>query len=430
MRINRMNANLFWKNEFMKNILTLSFGIGASQLIVFIAQLALRRLFTPEEFGAFDVYFNIFGILVVISALRYEMAIVLPKKDDKASNLLVLSILFSFAFNILIFLLILFNKNGISRLLSFPDKYSEWLFLLPLTTFLFSSYQAINYWLIRKKAFRLSSFNKIARRGIEGTTQVTFGYLKYSYGLVIGDLFGNFLNFVVGLTQILKQKFSLKFISKANLLYVFKRYIEFPKYNLIPGLLNTLSTALPFLIINKFYGGANTGYFGLSKMVLAIPIALISTAVSQVLFQRITEKRNSGISIKPDINRIAFYLGCIALAELLVFSLWGVELLTFLFDETWRRSGEFIQIIVFSSAINFVVSPLSIIFVALEKIRIQAIWQSCYFLLILFLFLFNDFSIENFLYVFVVIDVIAYTAYYFLIKRVLTQYEYALLKNK
>jgi len=425
-----MNANLFWKNEFMKNILTLSFGIGASQLIVFVAQLLLRRLFTPEEFGAFDVYFNIFGILVVIAALRYEMAIILPKKDDKASNLLVLSILFSFAFNILIFLLILFNRNGISRLLSFPDKYSYWLFLLPFTTFFFSSYQAINYWLIRKKAFRLSSFNKIARRGIEGTTQVTFGYLKYSYGLVIGDLFGNFLNFVVGLTQIFRQKFSLKFISKANLLYVFKRYIEFPKYNLIPGLLNTLSTALPFLIINKFYGGANTGYFGLSKMVLAIPIALISTAVSQVLFQRITEKRNSGISIKQDINRIAFYLGCLGLAELLVFSLWGVELLTFLFDETWRKSGEFIQIIVFSSVINFVVYPLSIIFVALERIKVQAIWQVCYFFFILFLFFAKNFSIERFLYTYVAIDIISYIGYFILIKKTLSKYEFSIIQKK
>jgi len=416
-------------NYFFRNILTLSFGIGASQLIVFVAQLVLRRLFTPEEFGAFDVYFSIFGILVVIAALRYEMAIVLPKTDDKASNLLVLSILFSFAFNILIFLLIFFNKNGISRLLNFPDKYSEWLFLLPLTTFFFSSYQAINYWLIRKKAFRLSSFNKIARRGIEGTTQVTFGYLKYSYGLVIGDLFGNLLNFIVGFTQLFRQKFSLKFISKGNLLYVFKRYIEFPKYNLIPGLLNTLSTALPFLIINKFYGGATTGYFGLSKMVLAIPVALISTAVSQVLFQRITEKRNSGISIKQDIYRIVLYLGCLGIAGILVFSLWGVELLTFLFDETWRRSGEFIQIIVFASMINFVVSPLSIIFVALEKIKIQAIWQTGYFLLIICLFLFKHLDIVDFLYVYVAIDGLSYIAYFMVIKRVLTQYEYGLMKN-
>jgi len=414
-------------NYFFRNILTLSFGIGVSQLIVFVAQLVLRRLYTPEEFGAFDVYFSIFGILVVIAALRYEMAIVLPKTDDKASNLLVLSILFSFVFNILIFLLILFNRNGISRLLSFPDKYSEWLFLLPFTTFLFSSYQAINYWLIRKKAFRQSSINKISRRSVEGTIQVTFGFLKYSYGLVIGDLFGNLLNFVAGLTQIFRQKFSLKFITKENLIYVFKRYIEFPKYNLIPGLLNTLSTALPFLIINKYYGGANTGYFGLSKMVLAIPIALISTAVSQVLFQRITEKRNSRISIKKDINRIAFYLSCLAFAELLVFSLWGVELLTFLFDETWRRSGEFIQIIVFSSAINFVVSPLSIIFVALERIKVQAVWQISYFLLILLLFLFISLPIENFLYAYVAIDIVSYLGYYILMKKVTNKYESSLV---
>jgi len=376
------------------------------------------------------VYFNIIGILVLIAALRYELAIILPKKDTNASNLVVLSILFSLVFNILILILLLFFRSTIVALLGFPEKYSDWLLLLPLTTFLFSSYQVINYWLIRKKAFIKSSFNKIIRRVTEGTTQITFGYLNNSFGLVLGDLCGNLFNFIIGLKQISKYGFSLKFISKDNLLYVFRRYNEFPKYNLIPGLLNTLSTALPFLIINRFYGVANTGYFGLSKTILAIPIAIISTAISQVLMQRIIERRNSGTSIKPEIYRIAFYLGCFSLIGILVFSLWGVELITFLFDDTWKKSGEFIQIIVFASAINFVVSPLSIIFVALEKLKSQAIWQSSHFLLILCLFLFKEFSIVDFLYVYVAIDVISYIAYFFLIKRILSHYEFSIVNIK
>jgi O-antigen/teichoic acid export membrane protein len=416
------------KNELIRNTFILSFGIGASQIVAFITQLIIRRLFTPVEFGAFDVYFNIFGILVVFAALRYEMSIILPKKDGDASNLVVLAILFSFAFSILIFLLLLFFRNSFTCLLGFPDKYSEWLLLLPLTTFFFSSSQIINYWLIRKKVYSKSSFNKIIRRAAEGTTQVSFGILKNSFGLVIGDLCGNLLNFIMGLKQLFNHSFSSKSISKDNLIYVFKRYFDFPKYNLIPGLLNTLSTALPFLIINKFYGGANTGYFGLSKMILAIPIAIISTAISQVLLQQITEKRNLGISIKPEFNRIAFNLGCLGLTGILIFSIWGVELLTFLFDETWKRSGEFIQIIVFASAINFVVSPLSIIFVALEKLKAQAIWQTSYFLLILSLFLFKNLPIEYFLYVYVAIDILSYIAYFFLIEKVLSQYEFSRVK--
>jgi len=66
-----MIRKLLQENEFFRNILIISFGVGASQIIIFLFQLILRRLFTPEEFGAFDVYFNIFGILVVLQ--HYDM---------------------------------------------------------------------------------------------------------------------------------------------------------------------------------------------------------------------------------------------------------------------------------------------------------------------------------------------------------------------
>ncbi len=420
------NALSFLKKEGIMNTLTLSIGVGISQLIIFIIQLVTRRLFTPEEFGAYDVYFNIFGVLVVFVALRYEMAIVLPKEDSMASNLAVLAILFSFGLNFLIFIFVLIFRPLVASLLNFPLKYSFWLLLLPATTFLFSSYQVINYWLIRKKAFRLSSVNKITRRSTEGTTQIIFGYLKSSFGLVLGDLLGNFVNYLMGLRQLFRYNFSLKPVTRYNLGIAFRKYIQFPKYNLLPALLNTISTALPFLIINKFYGGSITGYFGLSKMILAIPIALISTSVSQVLLQRLTEKRNSGISIKKDINHTAFYLAAMGLIGVLVLSLWGVELLTFLFDKTWKRSGEFIQIIVFASAFNFIVSPLSIIFVALEKLNIQAVWQSLYFLLTLCLFLFRRLGIDEFLFIYVILDVVSYSAYFILIERVMVKYENSL----
>lgn len=417
---------LLFKNKTIKNIFTLTFGIGISQLIILAIQLITRRLFTPEEFGAFDVYFNIFGILVVVATLRYEMAVILPKEDAGASNITVLAVFFSFCFSFLIFLLLVLFRNYLVTLLSFPVKYSGWLFFLPITTFLFSSYQVINYWLIRKRAYTLSSFNKIARRSTEGIIQVILGYIKSSVGLVIGDLTGNLINFSVGLKQIFSSSFTLKYISKRDLIDVFKRYSQFPKYNLVPALLNTVSTALPFLIINKFYGGAITGYFGLSKMILAVPSALVSTSVSQVLLQTITSKRNSGLSIMKEINRMTIYLGGIAVIEALILSIWGVEILTFLFDKTWTRSGEFIQIVVYASAINFVVSPLSIIFVALEKLKLQAFWQISYFVLILSLALCRNFSIINFLYVYITIDIVAYTIYYIIIHRVMISYEISL----
>lgn len=411
------------RKDGVKNTIILTTGVGVSQLIIFIIQLITRRLYSPEIFGVYDVYFNLLGILVVFVALRYEMAVVLPKEDDVASNIAALAIFFSFSLNLILLLAVLFFRSIISSVLNFPEKYSLWLLFLPFTTFFFSSYQVINYWLIRKKKFRSSSLNKIARRSSEGVFQVGLGFLKNSFGLISGDLAGNLVNFTIGLRQILHSGFTFKHVSVPNMKKVFYRYIQFPKYNLLPALLNTVSTALPFLIINKYYGSTVTGYFGLSKMILAIPVALISTSLSQVLLQRITEKKNSGMSIKKDVDRSALYLAGIGLAGTLILSLWGVELITFFFDKTWETSGRFIKIIVFASAINFVVSPLSIVFVTLEKLNIQAIWQGSYFLMTLGLLLFRQLPVEQFLYIYITIDIVSYLAYFILIEKVIAKYE-------
>jgi O-antigen/teichoic acid export membrane protein len=310
------------------------------------------------------------------------------------------------------------------------EQYAKWLFLLPVSVFLFSSYQALNYWLIRRKKFRISSANKVSRRLAEGSMQAGIGLIKNNIGLIAGDISGNLLNFIQGIFQVYKNGFKNSYVSLSEVKNVLKTYSEFPKFNLVPALLNTVCTALPFLLINRFYGSEITGYFGLSKMVLAIPIAVISTSLSQVLLQRITEKRNNGLSISKDISRIAVLLLLGATVGSLVFNLWGTEIITFLFNDKWHTSGVYIQVIVFASAINFIVSPLTIIFIALEKIRIHAIWQVFYFLLILSLYLATSYPIVKFLKTFVIIDLVAYMICSLLVLYVIKQYEQGIRKHE
>ena len=79
------------RSRFVGNVLTLASGTAVSQLITIVAIPLISRLFDPDEFGVAALFLSIVTLLSVVATLRFEKAIVLPKSDDTAVNLFMLS---------------------------------------------------------------------------------------------------------------------------------------------------------------------------------------------------------------------------------------------------------------------------------------------------------------------------------------------------
>lgn len=424
-----MNFNLLRQSSLVKNTFVLTSGTIVAQMIPILMQPVLRRIFEPQDFGIYSIYLSIIGIVTVISSFRYENAIILPKNDNLSVNIFALSIFINTFFNVLLFLLIIIFFPFFRDLLNFSSKESYLLFLIPLSVFLFGNYQIINFWLIRKKAFVSCAINKITRRGMEAVGQVTFGYIfKIPFGLVFGDILGNAANVISGIRQLRKTKFNYKIISKRKMKYALNKYSDFPKFNLLTNLLSAASFFLPTLFINKIFTTAIVGYFDLSKQVLAIPMALVSMSISQVLLQNISSKHNEKISIKKELYYLMMILSGIAVFEILIILFWGPDLFAFVFGSKWRISGEYSRIMVFSYALNFVASPFSAVFIALREIKLLGIWQLLYFIGICSLLLFEKLTVFAFLNYYVIIEIVAYFMYLILILFIIRKYELK-LKN-
>jgi O-antigen/teichoic acid export membrane protein len=401
----------------------LTSGITIAQAIPILLQPLLRRLFTPAEFGAYAIFLSIIEIIVSIGTLRYEMAIVLPNKDVMAANLFGLSVIISLAINAVVFLGILLFQQPIAHLVNFPPQFIYWLYFIPFVTLLFCISQSVNYWLIRKKAFWPSSVNKISRRGVEGGIQVALGFSHLNLGLVMGAFFGHMANIVSGIYQLRATEFQLKRIAKEKLRYVYRRYIDFPKYSTIPALLNVVSLLLPLFIINKIFSELETGYFDLTRQILLVPMALISSSLSQVLFQRITEKKNAGKSISREIHRITFILFVFSFIGALLLWFWGPDLFVIVFGKQWKMSGEIVKVVMIGFAFRFIVATLSIILVGLEKIKWYSLWQTLYFIAVLSLIFASELTFFQFCIFYSIIESVSYIAQYILIFFVLRQYE-------
>lgn len=411
-----------FSDAIVRNLSYLVTGTALAQVLIILFQLVLRRVFTPADFGAFAVYMSIIGIIAVIASLRYEQTIILPSDDNKAYNLLYLSFAIGIVVSIVTAIALWLFKQPFMRLINFPEKYSHWLTFVPVSLLCLSIYQALNYYLIRLKQFKLSASNKVERRIAEGVTQTSLGLVGNQTGLVWGDIAGQSVNALVAGLKVHKFVGKLK-VSWSTMKCVAREYKSFPLKNSFPAFLNALSLLLPTIFINRLFDEDVTGLFDLARMLLIMPLSLVTTSMGQVLVQRFTELRNKRQSIRHDFCRIAMLLAVLAVVFAVVAYLLAPTLLALIFGETWRESGYYVRILVWAFSFKFVVSPFNMVFTAFEKIGRLSVWQITYFLLIFSLLFAPISDIYGFLRYYLVVELVSYAIVAIMTIRVVYEYE-------
>ncbi len=408
--------------ELVKNFFTLITGNVVAQLIPIAAAPFITRIFDPVQFGLLGLFMVITNSLSVIAGGRFELAIMLPEEEKESKNVFSLSVFTSIVTGVLFLFIILLFHNGINSKLNAPE-FAPLLYLTPAIIFLISTYQSINYWLIRKKAFRKNAVNKIGQTFSSTAGSILFGLLHIPYGLVLGYAFGWFVINIVGIYQLYSSGFNIKGISVSGIKTVFFRYKHFLIYNTLPTLLNSVSSSLPLLFVNLFFASAITGYFTLSKQILFVPLSMVSFAISQVFFQRTSRLIQQRLSFKKDFNSLLYLLAGIGLIVFIAATLTGPLIFRFVFGEQWEISGVYTRILALSFSLQFVVTSFSILLPALNKIKTISAWQVSYFIIICLLYFIGKNNIWVFLYSYLCIDVIMYSVYFVLILNAINSYE-------
>ena len=409
-------------NEFVKNFLTLITGNVIAQLIPILASPFLTRIFSPADFGLLGLFMVITNSFSVVGAARYELAIMLPEKDEEAKNVFALSLFISICTGIIFGTLTIFFHDLIIEKLQRPD-FSLVLYLAPVVILFISLYQALNYWLIRKKEFQKNAINKIGQTFSSTSGSIVLGLLGVPYGIVIGYALGWVAINLVGWIQLRTTGFKKDGITRGGMRKMFSVHRDFLTYNALPALMNSISTSLPLFFINLFYVSAIAGYFTLARQVLIVPISFISYAVSQVLFQRATEKIQQKLSIKKEFKNLFILLSCVAAFVFVVVASTGPWLFCLVFGSQWEAAGEYARILALSCSIQFLVSSFSILLPALGRVKTISAWQVVYFIFVCSLSFLSKKEIHSFLYAYLSIDVLMYSVYFVLILTALNRYE-------
>lgn len=414
-------------SDFLKNTITLIIGTATVNLIPIAFQPILRNLYSVETFGAMAVYTSILSIAISFFSLRYPLAIYLPKRIKDAFNLVILSWSIAIIFTIIFYIILYFYLEHFVAFVNFPTKYKSYLYLLPLSIFLFSINDTFNHWLIRNNLVKKTILIKFIKRLTDSFSALSFGAFGSTGGLFYSDVIGGLMQsiaaFVLGFKSLL-----FKSVTVAKVKGQAKTFHSYPLYNSGPALLNTLSLGLPIIVINANYSAEIAGYFDLTKMVLMVPISLVSMSLSKIIMQKFAEKFRGNFSIMSLFLKISFVLFAISLfliSLILLFGSFGFDLF---FGEKWANSASFAKILVFGISIKLIVSPLSSILNAINKIKLVSLWQIFYFLLIFILSVITINNIYTFLKIYILVDIIAYVVYYILILFSVKKYDAQLIQ--
>ena len=86
----RINKGL--DSKFIKNVIIMLTGTVGAQVVLLALSPVITRLYGPEAFGIMGTFNSMINIIVPIAALTYPVAIVLPKSEEKAKDLIFLLI--------------------------------------------------------------------------------------------------------------------------------------------------------------------------------------------------------------------------------------------------------------------------------------------------------------------------------------------------
>ena len=176
------------KSTFLKSVFTLMTGTTIAQAIPIIASPILTRIYTPEDFGLLALYLSIVSIVGVGITARYELAIMLPKKNKDALNLVVLSIFVSLVISVIVFILVLVSGKSFASILGNELIY-PWLYFVPFSLLLTGVYQSFNYWSNRNKKYRRLATNRVVQSTTTAGVNLGIGIIKKGpYGLILGNI--------------------------------------------------------------------------------------------------------------------------------------------------------------------------------------------------------------------------------------------------
>ena len=338
---------------FLRDSGTLLSGSLIAQGIAFLAYLVLGRLFTPDDFGLYNIFYSYIEVLIILSTCKYELAIVIADSDDQAAALtrltLRLNALFSSLLLLIALLLALFHVT--------PSSLPPQLYLLiPPMVFFCGTTRVYTFLFNRYKHYRQIAISEVVT-SLGGTLlKILFGLLSgtmqlfHTLGLPLGTILGKVAGNIYYRLQVkkyeLRTKTSLSHPNTSYFIALSSSFKNFPLYTMPKELVSSFSANLPFLWLSVHFDNALIGLFGLALTFTMRPVGILANAFEKVFYASYSEKVRQHQPLWHDTLRFTLALNAVVVPIVVVAFFFAEPLFTFLFGDKWVGTGYYVRCII------------------------------------------------------------------------------------
>ncbi len=358
---------------FARNVLQLGGGNVAAQVISIVAVPVITRLYAPDQFGAFAFVFSLVAVAFPVSTLRLNSAMLLPKDEETADDLLLLSIASVVVSALLVMPVVALIIQGMT---SIDDSTRAVLWFLAAGVLVHGLVHCFEFWLLRHKQYGLMAWGAVGESVADRLFVITMGLAQHALAawLALGRVVGSVVHLLVFLRAGKQVRFSWRErAAGGTLLRSLRRYREFPLYSTWAYLFANGGRELPTLIFAGLFSAAVAGMYSLGVRVLGFPMLLAGDAVSRVFLRYAIDLSDEPARLLDSTRllvRCAFYL---IFPPMLLLSVLGPQLFRFVFGPEWVDAGQFAQVLALSFLVSFLYRVLNVFFDIHDKQKMRLV---------------------------------------------------------
>lgn len=357
-------SNLRATSPVLAAVMTLISGMLGAQVIAFVLQIFIARVYSDVDKGLFGIYGSITGFVVTFAAMRFDLTIVLPDEDRVARVLWRLSrrcvVVSAFATSAACFVGARLLRDSYHQ----SDVLMWCLMASGVTVFLLAQIAVDQYWLIRKERFGRLAQNQVIQTMAITCGQLLFGLLLHGGlpAIMLGTIAGQ--GITLALLEHAIPEAHQRDDDAPRMRGVMRRYWRMP---LVNGP-NAIVDAVRLNGINLAIGAmsvAALGQFQQAWYVMQVPVGLITGSISQVFLKKLADTPPGGMSSL--VRRVLVRAFLAALIPFTVLYACAPWLFPFVFGERWTDSGLYARALAPWLFMTVLTSPISNLFVVAER---------------------------------------------------------------
>ena len=416
----------YLNSTFLKSAALLTSATTLGQIITLITAPVLARIYSPTNYDVLGIFMMVTGLVGVFATLQYHNVIITAKEDEEANDAIALCISLSLIVSVIVLVLVLLLYGFLDKIFK-SEAISVWLLFAPVSVFASGLTTALSAWANRKEFYKSLSASRVM-------SAVLVPIFSISIGLIIGGPLGLIIGLLI--SQIIPAIYLLKAFFKGNtlglsfnknkLLALSKKHSSYVKYSMPSEFVNNFVNQLPTIYFASSFGLVGVvGNFNLSNRLLAMPIQLISTSISEVFRQRASKDYNAQGECTRVFTKTFKTLLLVSIVPFTILMLTAPWLFQFVFGEKWIMAGHFSQILAPMFMLKFIVSPLTYMFFIANKQKQDFVGHILMVLLVAIAFLLAKIFTTDYF-----ITLMAYSTAYSLIYLVYLYFSYKYSKGE